>query len=146
MSLQTDSVFIKAISKDSGIMEVIESRVYGTAIPVPDAELDNVPVPYIIVSLDSMTNSTDSKDNDEFEGSEDSVVVSVEVTAETLEALHGLVQAVRQAVRKTLSDPESEDVDECPLDYNLTAGAISYDSMKPCYWQVLSYQCTTKNL
>lgn len=141
MSLQTDSFFIKTISDDADIMSAVDSRVYGTAIPVPDAELDNVPVPYIIVSYDSMSNVSDYKDNDEMEGSEDMVTISVEVTAETLEALHRLTQAVRQTIREA----STSDDDECPFDYRLSAGAINYDGMKPCYWQVLSYQCTTNN-
>ena len=31
-------------------------------------------------------------------------------------------------------------------DFTFGAQAIQYDSLKPCYWQVLTYQCDVRNL
>lgn len=148
MSLQTDSIFIKAISSDSGLSEATGNRIYGTAIPMPDAEAENVPLPYIIVSFDGMQNSTLSKEDYEMEGDEDVTTVSVEVVAGTLEALHTLTQEVRSVVRDYFADvgTGTEEYDEVPVDYSLSAGSINYDSSKPCYWQVMTYQCATKNI
>ena len=36
-------------------------------------------------------------------------------------------------------------VRQMPQDYTFTADAVQYDSMKPCYWQVLHYQCAMYN-
>ena len=44
------------------------------------------------------------------------------------------------------ADPTDEDADMIPLDYQLSAQAVNYDQMKPCYWQVLTYQCDTKSI
>jgi hypothetical protein len=41
------------------------------------------------------------------------------------------------------ADATDEDFDLIPNDYQLSAQAVNYDQMKPCYWQVLSYQCDT---
>lgn len=147
MSLQTDSIFIKAIRADAAIMEAIGSRLYGTAIPLPDEQADNVPVPYIIVTFDGMSNTADSKDF-EMEGSEDTSTVSVEIVAPTLDALHELATAVRKSIRQYLADPDeaADDYGEYPLDYSVAASGIQYDYSKPCYWLTLTYQCTTNNI
>lgn len=147
MSLQTDSIFIKAIRADAAIMEAIGSRLYGTAIPLPDEQADNVPVPYIIVTFDGMSNTADSKDF-EMEGSEDTSTVSVEIVAPTLDTLHELATAVRKSIRQYLANPDetADDYDEYPLDYSVAASGIQYDYSKPCYWVALTYQCTTNNI
>ena len=41
--LQLDSVFIRALQQDATLMAAIGSRLYGTAIPLPDEDVDNVP-------------------------------------------------------------------------------------------------------
>lgn len=147
MSLQTDSIFIQALSDDSTLMEAIGHRLYGTAIPLPDEQADNVPVPYIIVTFDGMQNQTGTKDNYGCEGDEDMTTITVEVAAPTLVNLHELTAAVRAKVRRFIdeADPDADDYDEYPLDYTLSASAIQYDSAKPCYWQTLTYQCATNN-
>ena len=64
MSLATDSIFIAAIQSNTELMEALgyeapeeeyegrPGRLYGTAIPLPDEDADNTPVPYIIVTFD----------------------------------------------------------------------------------------------
>lgn len=149
MSLQTDAIFIRAISASSDIMETIGDRLYGTAIPMPEEDADNVPVPYIIVTFDGMANVTATKDSSMMEGDEDNVTIGVEIVAETLEDLHTLVADVRTQIREFVSDPEANednDIEDFPTDYTLTASAIQYDSTKPCYWQDLTYQCVTDNI
>lgn len=146
MSLQTDSIFIKAIRADEDIMSAIGSRLYGTAIALPDEQLDNVPVPYIIVTFDGMRNNAETKDFDA-ESDEDVSTVSVEVVAATLDALHALIADVRKSIRAFLgkADEADDDYDEYPVDYSLAATGIQYDATKPCYWQTLTYQCITNN-
>ena len=139
MSLATDSIFIEAIHSDTSLMQKIEGRLYGTAIGLPDEEADNVPVPYIIVTFDGLTNDTDTKD-DRYETDYDKVEIGVEVTARTLDELHDLTQTVRDTILSYLRSRTTA-VD----DYLFTAEGIQYDSMKPCYWQVLRYQCDTIN-
>lgn len=139
MSLATDSIFVKAIQSDASLMQKIGGRLYGTAIGLPDEEADNVPVPYIIVTFDGLTNDQGTKD-DRYESRYDKVEIGVEVTAKTLDDLHILTEMVRDTILSYLRSRTTA-VD----DYLFTAEGIQYDSMKPCYWQVLRYQCDTIN-
>lgn len=119
-------------------MAAIGNRLYGTAIPLPDEDVDNVPVPYVIVTFDGLTNEGLTKD-DSFEGMQDAVTIGVTVVAGTLEALHGLTSQVRDVIAAYMPAYEGADG---PVDYQFTAGRIEYDSVKLCYWQGLTYQCS----
>ena len=145
MSLAIDTIFIQALQKNADLMAAITAsdkedarpRLYGTSAPVPDEEVINVPVPYIIVSFDSLTNDGQTKDNP-YEGDTDTVTIGVEITAETLDSLHDLTQEVRDTILNYMMENETD-----VLDYQFTASGIQYDGDKPCYWQVLNYQCDT---
>ena len=130
---------MKAIQSDASLMQKIEGRLYGTAIGLPDEEADNVPVPYIIVTFNGLTNDQGTKD-DRYESRYDKVEIGVEVTAKTLDDLHILTEMVRDTILSYLRSRTTA-VD----DYLFTAEGIQYDSMNPCYWQVLRYQCDTIN-
>lgn len=130
---------MKAIQSDASLMQKICGRLYGTAIPLPDENADNVPVPYIIVTFNGLTNDLGTKD-DRYESRYDKVEIGVEVTAKTLDDLHVLTEMVRDTILSYLCSRTTA-VD----DYLFTAEGIQYDSMKPCYWQVLRYQCDTIN-
>lgn len=147
MSLQTDIIFARAIRADDSIMEAIGQRLYNTAIPLPDEDADNVPVPYVILTFDALTNDQSTKDDMPYEGDEDNVTVGIEVAATTREQLADITIAIRRQVQQFFSSLSEDDEDYAlvPLDYHLTAQAVQYDSQKPCYWQRLSYQCETIN-
>lgn len=130
---------MKAIQSDASLMQKIGGRLYGTAIGLPDEEADNVPVPYIIVTFNGLTNDQGTKD-DRYESRYDKVEIGVEVTAKTLDDLHILTEMVRDTILSYLRSRTTA-VD----DYLFTAEGIQYDSTKPCYWQVLRYQCDTIN-
>lgn len=152
MSLATDSIFTTALQSNSDLMATLgyvaptltdkgkPARLYGTAIPLPDEDADNVPVPYVIVTFDGLNNDAGTKD-DRYESEYDRVNIGIEVVGKTLEDLHGLTQMVRDTVlayfRANHTNVE---------DYNFSADAIQYDSLKPCYWQTLRYQCEVYNL
>jgi len=140
MSLATDSIFIAAIQSNPALVERIGGRLYGTAIPLPDEDADNVPVPYIIVTFDGLNNQNQTKD-DVYEGCYDTVNIGVEVTGETISDLHELTQAVRDTILSYFRSHET-----AVIDYTFTADAIQFDSLKPCYWQMLRYQCEVYNL
>ena len=152
MSLATDSIFTTALQSNSDLMATLgyvaptltdngkPARLYGTAIPLPDENLDNVPVPYVIVTFDGLNNDTGTKD-DRYESENDRVNIGIEVVGETLKDLHDLTQMVRDTVLGYLRANHTN-----VEDYTFTADAIQYDSLKPCYWQVLRYQCDVYNL
>jgi hypothetical protein len=73
-------------------MQTIDGRLYSTAIPMPDEDAENVPVPYIIVSFNGLNNEGTTKD-DPFEGDTDVVQIGVEVTAVNREQLAELTRS-----------------------------------------------------
>ena len=140
MSLATDSIFIAALSESDDVMGAIDGRLYGTAIPLPDEDADNVPVPYIIVTFDGLNNDDSTKD-DLYEGDYDKVKIGIEVTAKTIGGLHDLTQMVRDTILSYFRENRT-----AVEDYMFTADPIQFDSLKPCYWQTLNYQCDVHNL
>jgi hypothetical protein len=147
MSLLTDTVFVSALRADSELMQQLPAGdVYNTAIGLPDEELDNAPLPYIIVSFDGLTNDAETKD-DPFEGDTDHVTIGIEIAARTRIELGVLADKVRKAVHSyCLQAIENNDtLGEVPEDYTFSANNVNYDQQKPCYWQILNYQCDCEN-
>jgi len=148
MSLQTDSIFIAALQSSPELMESIttyaskgeehrseQPRLYGTAIPMPEEDADNVPLPYLIVTFDGLNNDQTTKD-DTYESDYDQVQIGIEAAAPTLEALHTLTQKVREVVHTYFVGHETQ-----VSGYQFRAEPIIYDEWKPGYGQVLRYQC-----
>lgn len=145
MSLITDKVFYNALKSSPDLLAAVSNRIENTSIPVPDEELPNEPVPYIIITFDGMQNEGQTKDNT-FEGDTDIVRVSIEVAAADRESLGVLTELIRKTVIAYFEDTEghaTEDYDLIPLSYDITAGRIEYDPVKPCFFQTLSYSCVT---
>ena len=148
MSLATDSIFITALQSSPELMESIttyvskgvehrseQPRLYGTAIPLPEEDADNVPVPYLIVTFDGLNNDQTTKD-DAYESDCDNVQIGIEAASPTLEALHTLTQKVREVVHTYFVNHETQ-----VSGYQFRAEPIIYDEWKPGYGQVLRYQC-----
>ena len=163
MSLVTDRIFFEALKRDDTLMAQVSGRIYNTAIPLPDVDAINAPVPYIIVKFDGFENDASTKD-DPFEGDGDIVVIGIEAAAATREELATLMTRIRDVIhnqfiwaldyeegdgggdsfRDWVISSGDEVLDVVPYDYMLTGTAIQYDSLKPCYWQSLSYRCDTR--
>ena len=145
MSLITDKVFYNALRSNAALMQQVGGRIESTSIPVPDEQLDNEPVPYIIISFDGLQNEGFTKDNS-FEGMNDKVQVSIVVAAQTRDELGDIMQTIRETVIAYFEDDEGhawDDYQYIPNNYTFTASQVAYDSMKPCYYQTLNYNCDT---
>ena len=145
MSLQTDIIFVKALKSNASLISQLPAGgVYSTSIPVPDEELVNAQVPYIIVSFDSLQNDTTTKDCS-YEGDNDRVQISVEVVAQSRQQLGQLTTTVRNTIRVFFENvPDSdEDYNLVPTDYAFSAQAVIFDPDKMAYGQVLQYLCDT---
>jgi hypothetical protein len=145
MSLRTDIIFVKALSSNSQLVESLPARgIYNTSIPLPDAEMLNAAIPYIIVRMTGVTNDASNKD-EAFEGESDTVNIEVEICAETRTELGEMAEDVRTTIREYFedADPEDEDYGLVPVDYQFGATAVMYDPDKPCFYQSLTYQCDT---
>ena len=148
MSLIVDKAFYAALTASEDIVNITDGRIYSTAVPVPDEELDNVPLPYVVITFDGLTNETMTKDNS-YEGEEDSVNIGVMVVCGNRELLGDMTIAIREQVRSyfegyTPAINEEDFTDLVPEDYTLTASSVQYDPYKPCFYQTLTYQCDTK--
>lgn len=144
MSFSTDSLFIAAITTDDDIMETIGRRVYDTAIPLPDEDADNVPVPYVIVTFDGLNNDETTKD-DPYESENDQVTIGVLVTAENRYALANLTRDIRKCIYDYMMT-NLADTNDFPIeDYSFSADAVQFDQFKPCFWQTLRYVCNVTN-
>ena len=145
MSLITDKVFYNALRSNATLMAQVDGRIESTSIPVPDEQLNNTPVPYIIITFDGLQNEGHTKDNS-FEGETDKVQVGIEVTANTRDDLGEIMQAIRETIIEYFEDTDGhawDDYEYIPTNYTLTASAIGYDGDKPCYYQTLIYNCDT---
>lgn len=97
------------------------------------------------MTFDGLTNGGWTKDSG-YEGGEDRVQIGIEIAARTRQQLAGLAVAVRQTVRSYLENVADDDEDYplVPFDYTFSSEAVQYDSLKPCYWQTLRYDCSTE--
>ena len=148
MSLITDAIFVKALRSNAALIALLPAGdVYNTAIALPDEDADNASLPYVIVSFDGLNNQDTTKDND-YDGLTDTVTVGIEIAAETRHQLGELARIVRKTLREYFREHQDDDSDEdyqlIPEDMTLSAQPVQYDSLKPCYWQRLTYQCDTK--
>ena len=146
MSLQTDIIFVAAIKSDTELLKQLAiGDVYNTTIAMPDEDLDNADVPYVIVSQGEVVNDVTTKDD--YEGDTDTVNITIEVAARTRAELGTLADRIRKTVRRYFmaSDEGDELHGMVPLDYQFSAKPVTYDPLKPCWWMELNYQCDVKN-
>ena len=136
-----DEIIYDAICADTAIMEAIGSRVVSTCFEVPPAEADNTPLPNIIVTDDGFQNQVGSKDC-VWESGEDRVQATVDVAADSPKEVKRLIRMVRRAIENQiiLMSANNERIPELE---SLSSGGLAWDWMKPCYYQHLTYQCTT---
>lgn len=148
MSLLTDIIFVKALRSNSDLMEQLpDGDVHNTSIALPDEDMENAEIPYIIVSYDGMQNDGSTKD-DIFEGDSDNVQISIDVAANDRESLGTLMTTIRRTVNEYFASHYGDDSDEdfqlIPMGMTIRALPVRYDSEKPCYWQILQYDCETR--
>jgi hypothetical protein len=146
MSLQTDIIFVAAIKSDAELLKQLAiGDVYNTTIAMPDEDLDNAEVPYVIVSQGEVVNDGTTKDD--YEGDTDKVSITIEVAARTRAELGTLADRIRKTVRRYFMASEEGDElhDMVPLDYQFSAKPVTYDPLKPCWWMELNYQCDVNN-
>ena len=136
-----DEIIYDAICADAALMEAIGNRVVSTCFEVPPAEADNTPLPNIIVTDDGFQNQVGTKDN-VWESGEDRVQVTVDVAADSPKEVKRLIRKVRRAIENQiiLMSANNERIPELE---SLSSGGVAWDWTKPCYYQHLTYQCTT---
>ena len=99
---------------------------------------------YLRYKFNGLNNQDTTKDSS-YQGMTDTVTVGITIAARTRVELADLAITARQTIEDYLQAqrPGDEDYDLVPNAITLQAGAVQYDSLKPCYWQELTYQCET---
>ena len=134
--------FYNAITADAGIMEAVGGRVVSTCFEVPPGEEDNTPLPNIIITNDGFQHNSDTKDY-VWEGLEDVVNATIDVAASSPSEVEQLVRKIRIAIEHYIN----EQAEQGHLTPWLQPGypqaqPLSWDWLKPCYYQAIVYQCT----
>jgi len=134
-------IFYDAISADNDLMTAIGGRVVSTCFEIPPDELDNTPLPNIIITNDGFQNNFDTKD-DIWESNVDSVQASVDVAASSPHEVDELVSKIRKAIQTYIMDmyEDGEEIPELQPGFPSSQG-IEWDWVKPCYHQNVTYQC-----
>jgi hypothetical protein len=157
--LSTDIFFIAAIKTNEDLMDMLPAHDVYDNVANPDEDMDNVPLPYIIVNNDGGQNIAESKD-DEYESPDDQVNISIRIVACNRDQLDTIVSEVRKTIHScvcdttiittanasTDSDDEPEDVTPlAPYQYDLSFSDISFSPDKPCHQIMLYYACQVAN-
>ena len=138
-----DEILYNALRSDSVLMEDVGGRIVSTCFEVGPEDVDNTPLPCIIVMDDGLQNNPDTKDC-EWEAYEDRVTASVEVDAASPKAVKALIRKVRHAIADYIQTMHNEG-EEIPELESIVSNGIAWDWMKPCYHSTLTYNCITDN-
>lgn len=146
MSLVTDKFFAKALSSDEDVQAAVEGRIFNTV----DDEIDpdSAAIPSIFIINNGTQNDQGTKD-ESYESETDRDNIMLGISARTREELGNIATLVRKVIKETALDTTSSEWEALGFvleDYNFNASSVTWDAMKPCYWQELNYQCETTNL
>jgi hypothetical protein len=143
MAIELDEIFFNALMADAELVLAVGGRIESTCFEVAPDETDNTKLPNIIITDDGLTNQPTTKDM-EWESDEDRVQASVDVAAEDPKQVKQLVRMVRKAIANYMAtlDPTK---DEIPCLQSVQTTGVAWDWMKPCYHDVIIYQCDVDN-
>lgn len=143
MAIELDEIFFNALMADAELVLAVGGRIESTCFEVAPDEKDNTQMPNIIITDDGLTNQPTTKDM-EWEADEDRVQASVDVAAKDPKQVKQLVRMVRKVIANYMAtlDPTK---DEIPYLQSVQTTGVQWDWMKPCYHDVIIYQCDVKN-
>ena len=143
MAIELDEIFFNALMADAELVLAVGGRIESTCFEVAPDETDNTKLPNIIITDDGLSNQPTTKDM-EWEADEDRVQASVDVAAEDPKQVKQLVRMVRKAIANYMAtlDPAK---DEIPCLQSVQTTGVAWDWMKPCYHDVIIYQCDVDN-
>lgn len=145
--MELDEMLYNALKADATLMAAVGGRVVSTCFEVSPEEVDNTPLPCLIVTDDGLQNDDTTKDT-EWESEEDVVQASVEVDADSPKETKRLMKLVRKAIARYMTGaaPSSAQLPEqVPELLGVQTSGVAWDWMKPCYHDTVSYQCVVEN-
>ena len=143
--LRLDKIFFDAITANAELMQAVGGRVKSTCFEVSPDEQDNTPLPYILI-LDEGKQPAQITKDDEWMPSQWRVGVGVEVGAKSPNEVDALVMKAMKAIAEYISTLAEQD-EEIPClneGFPQTQG-VAWDWTKPCYFDVVHYQCDIDN-
>ena len=152
MGLLTDTFFIRAIKSNSDLLAKLPAGDIYNNVADPDFDMDNVPLPYIIVNNDGGQEGDTTKDTMS-ESTEDRVNISVLMVCRNRKELADMTMAVRKTISdfmkatwERISEGDTEEGDEiAPIEYEFSFSDIAYIMEKPAHRQMFYYNCITPN-
>ena len=136
--LRLDKILFDAITADADLMQTVGNRVKSTCFEVSPEEQDNTPLPYIVIRDLGKQPAQTTKD-DEWMPSLWNVGAGIEVGATSPNEVDAIVMKAMKAVANYMQTLEG-DVPYLNEGFPRTQG-VSWDWMKPCYWDIAQYQC-----
>ena len=139
--LRLDAIIFDAITADAGLMQDVGERVKSTCCEVSPDEQDNTPLPYIVIRDLGKQPAQETKDTG-WMPQEWRVNVGIEIGAESPNEVDALTMKAMRAVSnymRTLSS-QGAAVPYLNSGFPQTKG-VDWDWMKPCYWDIVTYQC-----
>ena len=138
---QVDEIIYDALMADEALVAAVGSRIVSTCFEIPPSDEDNTPLPNIIITDEGFQNQQTTKDC-VWEAAEDRVQVGVDVAAASPDEVKRLIKMVRTAVEQYIDTMYTSGNDIPELE-SLSSDGLSWDWMRPCYYQKLTYQCIT---
>lgn len=145
MSLRIGSAFLAALRANAdlqtmlGGMAAADDETYTGAriFYVARMEADELQdrIPYIVVMPKGITTQGNKDDYD----AEEVATVEVLCVATDGESLVELAEMVKTTIDDSLQGDETYRID----DFAFSASAVQFDPDKPCFFQTLTYQCST---
>ena len=114
----------------------VPARIYSTCIEVPPTEEDKTPLPYLIIVEEPSQNGHGTKDN-VWESGMDIVNVGVIISATSPKDVKNLRKLVRAAIGSYVESM----TEDFPYLRQASRDGTAWDWMKPCYYDILHYQC-----
>ena len=152
MGLLTDSFFVRAIQSNAELLAKLPAGDIYVNVADPDIDMENVPLPYIIVNNDGGSEGDTTKDAWS-ESSEDKVNISILMVCRSRQELADMTLAVRMTISdfikptwQRISEGTPEEGDNiAPTGYQFSFSDIAYVIEKPAHRQMFYYDCTTPN-
>lgn len=138
---QVDEIIYDALMADEALVAAVGSRIVSTCFEIPPSDDDNTPLPNIIITDEGFQNQQTTKDC-VWEAAEDRVQVGVDVAAASPDEVKRLIKMVRTAVEQYIDTMYTSNQGIPELE-SLSSDGLSWDWMRPCYYQKLTYQCIT---
>ena len=142
MGLDTSALFYRILSGNAELEKLTDGRIYSVAIAMPEMDIDNSLVPWVIITFQGLNNDEATKD-DPYESSMDTVEIGIDITANTPDDLMAMSQLVRDIIHDEFVNG---DTFNGIYDYKFSAGPMGYDDVTPCFEQVLHYSCSVSNV